>query len=337
MQSLLLLTIVFYGHFLTDAALLKSPMNNQYPQVAVLGCDSRKANLYYDIDRKVWVEHLISPCVQDEQSILEFCQQAYPSLRIGNILRLDTVLRFENWCELTSPIDQTGNNIHRCKKDGGVEETVQPFRCLYLNSAREEITLPDVDCSMNSIIGTGECYRPEQWQKLASESCQNRSMNLNHSIMTMDWCGLSSFRGIEFICCPTKKFFENDYETSLDEQDEKSNLIEDDPIPTSSRRRIISMTSNSRNENFRLNEPNWMEDYRRWSSDPAYFAGEFDRFVFFLLNKIRLFFFVRLDDEDNNGEENFVTNEQKRFNKDKDEFQRKYKEQIDQVNHHCLR
>lgn len=247
MQSVLLLTLIFYGHFLSDAALLKSPMNNQYPQVAVLGCDSRKANLYYDIERKVWVEHLISPCVQDEQSILEFCQQAYPSLRIANILRLDSVLRFENWCELTSPIDQSGNNIHRCKKDGGVEETVQPFRCLYLNSAREEITLPDVDCSMNSIIGTGECYRPEQWQKLASESCQNRSMNLNHSIMTMDWCGLSSFRGIEFICCPTKKFLENDYETSLDEQDDANNLIEDDPIP-SSRRRIIAMTLAARKE-----------------------------------------------------------------------------------------
>jgi hypothetical protein len=50
-------------------------MSNNYPQIAVLGCDSRKANLYYDIDKHVWVEHLISSCVNNEQSILEFCQQ----------------------------------------------------------------------------------------------------------------------------------------------------------------------------------------------------------------------------------------------------------------------
>lgn len=50
-------------------------MSNSYPQIAVLGCDSRKANLYYDIDKRVWVEHLISSCVDDEQSILQFCQQ----------------------------------------------------------------------------------------------------------------------------------------------------------------------------------------------------------------------------------------------------------------------
>ena len=50
-------------------------MNNNYPQIAVLGCDSRKANLYYDTVQQVWIEHLISSCVNNEQSILEFCQQ----------------------------------------------------------------------------------------------------------------------------------------------------------------------------------------------------------------------------------------------------------------------
>lgn len=50
-------------------------MTNNYPQIAVLGCDSRKANLYYDTDKQVWIEHLISSCVNTEQSILEFCQQ----------------------------------------------------------------------------------------------------------------------------------------------------------------------------------------------------------------------------------------------------------------------
>ena len=180
--------------------------------------------------------HSIAFALDDARS-----SQAYPSLHIGNIVRLDTVLRFENWCELISPIDANGNNVHRCKKSNGMEEAVQPFRCLYMSSKREEITVPALDCSMNSIIGTGECFRPEKWQQLASIECANKSMSLNNSIMTLDWCGLSSFRGIEFVCCSSKKPNDNDYETSVDEQDD-SPLVEDDPIVEPAHRRIIAMT-----------------------------------------------------------------------------------------------
>ena len=149
-----------------------------------------------------------------------------------------------------------------------------------MNSKREEITLPTMDCSMNSIIGTGECLRSEKWQQLASIECANKSMNLNNSIMTLDWCGLSAFRGIEFVCCPAKKINDNDYETSLDD----NSLIEDDPIQEPSHRRIIAMSLGSRKRKYRskkflfrlyLGEPNWMEDYRRWNTDSAYFAGNY--------------------------------------------------------------
>lgn len=212
---------------------------------------------------------------------------------IGNIVRLDTVLRFENWCELISPIDKNGDNIHRCKQASGSEEVVQPFRCLYISSKREEINLPSSDCSMNSIIGTGECLRPEKWQQLASMECANKSLTLNNSIMTLDWCGLSSFRGIEFVCCSSKKIIDSDYETSVDEQDE-NNLVEDDPVPETAHRRIIAMTLASRNFSTNKNEieycssifsgePNWMEDYRRWSTDPAYFAGN-STLLFFIIS-----------------------------------------------------
>ena len=105
-----------------------------------------------------------------------------------------------------------------------------------------------MDCSINSIIGSGECFRAEKWQQLASIECANKSMQLNNSIMTLDWCGLSAFRGIEFVCCPSKKTNDNDYETSVDEQDDAT-LTEDDPIrdsPQSSHRRIIAMTLASR-------------------------------------------------------------------------------------------
>ncbi|CAF1659896.1 unnamed protein product, partial [Adineta ricciae] len=315
-RFVLLLTFIYT----TYAAILKSSMNNNYPQVAVLGCDSNKANLYYDVQRQVWVEHLISPCVNNEQSILEFCQQAYPSLNIGNIVRLETVLRFENWCELLPPVD---NNISRCKDGDQSEEVVQPFRCLHVNSQREETTYPTLDCTINRINQTGQCLRPEKWQQYAALDCTKKSMVLNSSIITLDWCGLSAFRGVEYICCPqndisVKTEFETGFADSVDDL-----LKEDDPVqdfvivPKTStmvtHRKIIAMSLASR-------EPNWMEDYRQWNSDRGYFS----------------------DDEDTNDDQeeiklsspqksHLTLSEHERFTKEKQDFRRKYQQKIDDL------
>jgi hypothetical protein len=314
MQFLLLFVFLFS---LSHSAILKTSMINNYPQIAVLGCVSNKANLYYDIQRQVWVEHLVSPCVEDEESILKFCQQAYPSLNIRNIIRLDTVLSFEKWCELMPSND---GDIPRCKIESSTEETVQPFRCLHIYSQREELAVPTIDCTMNSISRPSDCLRAEKWQELATVDCSNRTMVLNSSIMPLESCGLATFRGIKYLCCVFKDVVEkNDYETILDD----NNLAEDDPIqellvvPQTStmetHRKIIAMSLGSR-------EPNWMEDYRRWNTNSGYFA----------------------DDEDTNDDQeeiklsstrksHLTINEHERFTKEKEEFQRKYYEQIDQL------
>ncbi|CAF2986441.1 unnamed protein product [Rotaria sp. Silwood2] len=324
MKPLLNLVFISLLIYSTHSVILKTPMINNYPQIAVLGCDSSKANLYYDTERQIWVEHLVSSCVNNEQSILEFCQKAYPSLSIGNIVRLDNVLRFENWCEILPSINN--DDIPRCKTDSKTEESVQPYRCLYMDSKREELSLPTNDCIMNSITGTGQCLRTEKWQQLASIDCSNKTMVLNNSIMTSDWCGLSKFRGIEFICCPLKDVNTNNvYQTNLDDDDDDDNTLnEDDPIqesvvivPTTTtvetHRKIIAMSLGSR-------EPNWIEDNRQWETMSGYFADDED------LN----------DDQDeiklsSTRKSHLTINEHERFTKDKDEFRRKFREQIDQL------
>ena len=57
---------------------------------------------------------------------------------------------------------------------------------------------------MNSIIRSGECLRSEKWQELASLECSNKKTMLNSSIMPLEWCGLSQFRGAKFFCCILK-------------------------------------------------------------------------------------------------------------------------------------
>ncbi len=73
----------------SQSALLKTSMSNNYPQIAVLGCGSNKANLYYDIQRHVWVEHLVSSCIDDETSILEFCQKVNNKINLEKIIQMN--------------------------------------------------------------------------------------------------------------------------------------------------------------------------------------------------------------------------------------------------------
>ncbi len=83
-----------------------------------------------------------------------------------------------------------------------------------------------------------------------------------------------------------------------------------------------------------------MEDYRRWNSDSGYFAGK--NKCFFFSYKKKLFFLLYLDDEDTTDDQeeiklsstrksHLTINEHDRFSKEKEEFKRKYNEQINQV------
>jgi hypothetical protein len=79
-----------------------------------------------------------------------------------------------------------------------------------------------------------------------------------------------------------------------------------------------------------------MDDYRRWNTDSGYFAGKNSSYLF--VKMIIIF----TDDEDTSDDQeeiklsstrksHLTINEHERFTKEKDEFKRKYKEQIDQV------
>lgn len=125
-------------------------------------------------------------------------------MNIGNIIRLDTVLRFENWCELIPSLD---DNIPRCKSQISSEETVQPFRCLHDNSAREDVFVPSTGCTVNNLVRQNECLRSEKWQEFATLHCSKQNTMLNSSIIPLNWCGLSEFHGVKFHCCILKGKF----------------------------------------------------------------------------------------------------------------------------------
>lgn len=175
---------------------------------------------------------------------------------------------------------------------------------------------------MNSITGTGQCLRAEKWQQLAALNCSNKTMVLNSSLMTTDWCGLSKFRGMEFTCCPLKgteihlkniqKTTKADLSSDLDadkktDDDYDNALNEDDPIREldaqpivnkfENHRKIIAMTLGSRNRktinqfysqfffSYMIGAPTWVADSNQWDKMPGYFSGKTKRISSsFLLN-----------------------------------------------------
>ena len=147
----------------------------------------------------------------------------------------------------------TNGMIPLCKNSSQLEEPVRPFRCLHANSKRENVVSPAMDCNISRIHDSDDCRPGDKWQQTASVECTKQGMVLDRSIMTLDWCGLDSFRGAEFICCPLRgreaRFVplssltvpsdteektgdDADYQISSDEQDDDADeaLTEDDPI-----------------------------------------------------------------------------------------------------------
>ncbi|CAF1626187.1 unnamed protein product, partial [Didymodactylos carnosus] len=193
--------------------------------IAVLGCDSKKPNLYYDPEKQLWIEHLTTKCVGNEDNVLEFCQKVYPNHNIVNIVRLDNVLRFENWCELAPRTSE--NYIRRCKKGTDTEEAVQPFRCLSDPFQSDQLLIP-TDCQLQTLYDSSACLHQEKWQSQASFNCSEKKLMLNSSSL-LKWCGLAKFVGIKFVCCP----FKNDELESPNAKDlwnDDNLLAEDDEI-----------------------------------------------------------------------------------------------------------
>jgi len=294
------------------AVILKGKMSNKYPQIAIGGCSSNKANLYYDVQRQVWVEHLVSSCVDNEESMLGFCRLAYPSLNIANIIQLDVELKFKNWCEL---LPSKTDEIPRCKPSNLLEESTRSYRCLHDNSQVEDQFIETNDCSIKRIQRPNDCYRAEKWQELATLDCAQKDTVLNTTLSPVHPCGLSQFRGFKFVCCALKDIEDkNDYETNLAEDDSIEKLL---VVPQTSTveapRRIIAMSLGSR-------EPNWMRDYQQWNVDSGYFADDED-----------------IDDEreeiklSSPKQSHLTITEHERFTKEKSEFKRKYTDEFNKI------
>ena len=59
-------------------------------------------------------------------------------------------------------------------------------------------------CLFDHIHNQTKCWDFDQWNRTASNACQERGMKVKSFAMLLP-CGIDVFSGVEFVCCPSSK------------------------------------------------------------------------------------------------------------------------------------
>lgn len=149
-------------------------------------------NQYLDIDTSKWRTNRDSSsiCTQDKRELLELCKKVYPNHDIRNIVESSRSYKIENWCKLNS------NPKRRCRS----RFRVKPYRCLEGVFQSDALLVPE-RCLFDHLHNKTICDSSTNWNKIATDNCQFKSMKLE-SFAMLQPCGLGIFSGVEFVCCP---------------------------------------------------------------------------------------------------------------------------------------
>jgi hypothetical protein len=80
------------------------------------------------------------------------------------------------------------------------------YKCLYGEYKSAQIQIPPLCQFQNLYSPNDACQNNNYWRAKAKEKCKSLDSYLNVSAL-LEWCdafthGISSFKGIEFVCCP---------------------------------------------------------------------------------------------------------------------------------------
>ncbi|EEB14211.1 conserved hypothetical protein [Pediculus humanus corporis] len=175
----------------------ETPAAHFEPQVAILcesgsGSEQQKTQAYhsqYMTEQGKWITDINNKatCLKDKMDILDYCKKVYPKRDVTNIVEASHYLKVPNWCKV---------GHKKCK----ISRWVKPFRCLEGPFQSDALLVPE-NCLFDHIHNQTKCWEFSKWNLTASQSCQEREMQLRSFAMLLP-CGISLFSGVEFVCCP---------------------------------------------------------------------------------------------------------------------------------------
>ncbi|KAM4652754.1 amyloid beta precursor like protein 1 isoform 2-T2 [Discoglossus pictus] len=159
------------------------------PQLALF-CG--RVPLHMDLMRGEWVSDPrgIRSCPGGKEEILQYCRQVYPELQITGVTEAAQPVRVTNWCQ---------NQRSGCK---GHQHIVVPYNCLVGEFVSDALLVPD-KCRFLHREQMDVCESYQHWHETARTACAAEELDL-HSYGMLLPCRADRFRGVEYVCCPTR-------------------------------------------------------------------------------------------------------------------------------------
>lgn len=212
-------------------------------------------------------------CLNTDKDVLAFCQRAYPQLNVVNIHKMERTIKFVVYqCDpqRLNKLNLTRKNVRTdlfktaCPKYD--VEYAKSYRCLYGKFKPTQLEVPQ-SCQFQHLESDNECKTDEHWRQLSHEKCKSSDSVLNSSFL-LEWCdafagGISTFRGIEFVCCPKSRIVipptqsssssTSSYDTIPEDDDIDDDETDDYPDESSNEKPPI-LNSLGKNSNFSINQ-----------------------------------------------------------------------------------
>ncbi|XP_078063878.1 amyloid-beta A4 protein-like, partial [Mustelus asterias] len=190
------------------------------PQVAMF-CG--KLNMFMDIQSGKWEPDPsgTQSCLGTKDEILTYCTKVYPELQVTGVMESGQPVKIENWCK---------KGKRRCS---GHIHIVVPFRCLVGEFVSDALLVPD-RCKFLHQEKMDICESHIYWHRVAKEACTAETLDL-HSYGMLVPCRVDRFRGVEYVCCPSRfqgvrledEIVPAEKEEEEEEEEEEDNKPED--------------------------------------------------------------------------------------------------------------
>lgn len=160
-------------------------------------------------------------CWDDKTDILNYCRNMYPNHNITNVVEAAYLVTIPGWPSLRR------NAVHTHR--------VRPFRCI-VGAFQSDALLVPQHCKFDHKHDEKLCKGFSHWEVTAQDACAKDGMHCESFGMLLN-CGLGTFSGVEYVCCPDKTPThvhptpapgDNDDEETDDDYDESKDDSKDD-------------------------------------------------------------------------------------------------------------
>nr|CAH8824637.1 unnamed protein product [Trichobilharzia regenti] len=158
-----------------------------------------KPSIY--LNNQLWVTDHTQGCLNDEVSILKYCNKVYSERNITKVVAAPPIdINLSDWCEFTP------GNLEKCQNLQRERYEIKPFICL--DSVPMSTLFVPNGCQLSSLDNdhTYLCENHRFWEDSARNSCHKRNMRYQNYLPLKPCIKQEDFSAIHFtaakvVCC----------------------------------------------------------------------------------------------------------------------------------------